>query len=303
MDIDMNQAKSSTDLLTGKPSLWGTVSMFTGAMSTAAMLIALSMFSHPLQAAVKIPSCFKTLGLQTPASKVDTLYIFIDQTTYLTKAMKTNIIDLVSDWGRHGDRVKILRFSANIKGQFTELMFNETIEAIPSEEYLFHLRTKDKKNLLACLDKNRDDFSASFTKSLSASLKLTKHTLPKTDLFYNLQQITAKTMNHDDEKQQTVLIITDGLENSDYLRFHGKGAIKRIHAKSSIKRLKKRKLIAKWRQADIYMYGLGHISNKDHYARPKLIERLKDFWSRYFREGKGKLKQLGTPEILLSSIR
>ena len=254
-------------------------------------------------AATQVTSCFKTLGLQNPVDKVDSLYIFIDQTIFLTKYMKTNIINLVSDWGNNGDRVRILRFSANIKGQFTELMLEETIEAIPSEEYLFHLRTKDKKNLLACLQENKSKFVSVFNKSLSSSLKLTKHTLPKTDLFYSLQQISQKTMRHDDEKHQTVLLITDGLENSDYLRLHGKGAIKKVRVKSSMRRLKKHKLIAKWKKADIYMYGLGHISNLDHYARPKLIERLKSFWTQYFKAGKGRVKQLGTPEILLSSLR
>ncbi|NOX42256.1 MAG: hypothetical protein GXP19_00750 [Gammaproteobacteria bacterium] len=217
--------------------------------------------------------------------------------------MKKNIISLVSDWGENGDRVKILRFSANIKGQFTELMFNESVDPIPSEEYLFHLRTKDNKNLIACLQKKKEQFKPLFKKILTSTLKMTKHTLPKTDLLYSLQQLTNKTMAQKDEHHQTVLIISDGLENSDYLRFHGKGDVKKVRLKRSIKKLKKHKLIAKWNHADIYMYGLGHISNTNAYIRPKLMEPLKKFWKVYFTEGKGKVKQLGTPEILLSTIK
>lgn len=256
-----------------------------------------------LHAAVNINSCYQQLGLQNPDDKMDALYIFVDQTTYLTKDMKTNIINLVSDWGSNGDRVKVLRFSANIKGQFTELMFNESVEAIPSEEYQFHLRTKDKTNLLACLELNKERFVSLFNDALGKTLKLTKHTLPKTDLLYSLQQITTKTMAQKDEKRRTVLIISDGLENSDYLRLHGKGEVKKVRVKRSIKKVKKKKLIANWNQAEIYMYGLGHISNTDAYVRPKLIEPLKQFWTLYFSAGKGSVKQLGTPEILLSSIK
>jgi len=258
--------------------------------------------SHAL-AEIKIKSCFKELNLVNPKDKLDALYIFIDQTTYLTKKMKNNIASLIADWGKNGDRVKILRFSANVKGQYTEMMFNETVDAMPSQEYLFHLRKKDNRNLLKCLHRKPQQFKSLLNKALTQTLKMTKHTLPKTDLLYSLKLMANKTMNQKDEHKQTVLIITDGLENSDYLRFHGKGDVNKVKLKRSLKKLKKHKLIANWRNANIYMYGVGHISNKDAYIRPKLMEPLKRFWQVYFTKGKGKLKQIGTPEILLSTIR
>jgi len=270
---------------------------------TQLLILCLLFLGTPSFAEVKIKSCYEELNLQNPKDKLAALYIFIDQTTYLTKTMKNNIINLVSDWGENGERVVILRFSANTQGQFTELMFNESVDPIPSQEYLFHLRTKDKINLIVCLKKKKEAFKPLFNKTLKNTLKITEHTLPKTDLLYSLQQMTNKTMIKKDERRQTVLIITDGLENSDYLRFHGKGTVKKVRLKSSIRKLKKHKLIAKWNHAKIYMYGLGHINNQDFYLRPKIIEPLKKFWRRYFTEGTGKIKQFGTPEILLSSIK
>ncbi len=277
---------------------------FSGRITFAYLLtIAFFVFANHSFAKIKIKSCYEDLNLENPNHKLDALYIFIDQTTYLTKTMKKSIAGLISDWGENGDRVKILRFSANVKGQFTELMFNETVDAMPSEEYLFHLRTKDKKNLLTCLQRKPAQFKTLFKKTLTRTLKMTTHTLPKTDLLYSLKLLASKTMTQKDEHRQTVLIITDGLENSDYLRFHGKGTIKKINLKRSFKKLKKNKLIANWNNADIYIYGLGHISNTDTYIRPKLIAPLKNFWQAYFSKGKGKVKQLGTPEILLSTIK
>jgi len=272
---------------------------------TCAFLLAMSLsaFANSVIAEIKITSCYEELHLKNPHNKLDALYIFIDQTTYLTKTMKSNIVSLISDWGKNGDRVKILRFSANVKGQYIELMFNETVDAIPSQEYLFHLRTKDNRNLLKCLKRKPEQFKTLFKKSLTRTLKMTQHTLPKTDLLYSLKQLANKTMKQTDEHTQTVLIISDGLENSDYLRFHGKGIVKKVRLKRSLKKLKKHKLIAHWNNANIYMYGLGHINNKDAYIRPKLMEPLKLFWKVYFNKGKGNVKQLGTPEILLSTIK
>lgn len=267
------------------------------------LTIAFFLFGNHSFAEIKIKSCYEDLDLENPNHKLDALYIFIDQTTYLTKAMKKSVTSLISDWGENGDRVKILRFSANVKGQFTELMFNETVDAMPSQEYLFHLRTKDKKNLLKCLQRKATQFKTLFKKTLTDTLKMTKNSLPKTDLLYSLKLLASKTMAQKDEHRQTVLIITDGLENSDYLRFHGKGTVKKVRLKRSLKKLKKHKLIANWNNADIYMYGLGHISNADTYIRPKLIAPLRNFWQAYFNKGKGKVKQLGTPEILLSTIK
>ncbi len=267
------------------------------------LTIAFFIFTSDSFAEIKINSCYSELSLENPNNKLDALYIFIDQTTYLTKAMKNNITRLIADWGKNGDRVKILRFSANVKGQFTELMFNETVDAIPSQEYLFHLRTKDNKNLLECLQRKSAQFKMLFKKTLTHTLEMTQHTLPKTDLLYSLKLLANKTMQQKDEHRQTVLIITDGLENSDYLRFHGKDTVKKIKLKRSLKKLKKHKLIANWNNADIYMYGLGHISNTNAYIKPKLIEPLKHFWQVYFNKGNGNVKQLGTPEILLSTIK
>lgn len=42
----------------------------------------------------KVPDCFKAHGLKDPGDKVNALYILIDQTTYLTQAMK----ETLSNW-------------------------------------------------------------------------------------------------------------------------------------------------------------------------------------------------------------
>jgi hypothetical protein len=248
--------------------------------------------------------CYQKLNLPDPQQPTfNTLYIFIDQTTPLTTAMKTKIQSLVSDWGQPGERIKIARFSANIKGEYTELMFDDFVEHHPSEAYLFHLRNKDKKALLNCLAERKQEFKPRFRDALSYSLNRTDFSLPKTDLFYSLRELTQKLMDSSQWGKQTVLLISDGLENSDYFSFHARKAVKKIHSKKTLQQLAKQNLLSSWHNAKIYMYGLGQVKDPDVYMRPKLIEPLKEFWQNYFAQANGDVVQLGTPELLMTSLK
>jgi len=94
--------------------------------------------------------CYSIPGYPAPSLKAKkVLYVLVDQTMKLTPAMQTSAIALISDWGQNGERVKILRFSANVEGQYTELMFDKNGNIPPSQEFLFHLRRKDKRKFLA----------------------------------------------------------------------------------------------------------------------------------------------------------
>jgi hypothetical protein len=116
-------------------------------------------------------SCYDLPGVSAPPIKPQrALYVFIDQTMALTPLMKQSVIDLVSQWGDHGERVKISRFSANISGQYNELVFDEVGNIMPTEAYLFHLRSKDKKKILACIDEKKNDFQKALVDSLTATL-------------------------------------------------------------------------------------------------------------------------------------
>lgn len=260
--------------------------------------------SQPIAATTRLPNCYDALGLPEPAlQQANILYIFVDQTISLTPAMKSKVTALVSDWGSADDRIKIARFSANIHGQYTELMFDESADPAATDEYLFHLRIKDKRRLLACLQDRRESFHVFFNKALTDTLNLTNPKLPKTDLFYSLQELANKTMTVGKGVHQTVLIISDGLENSDFLSFHGRGIVKKIDPQVSMEKLARHALLADWNNSDIYMYGLGYVNKKTSYIRPKLMAPLKAFWRFYFVASHGNLIQLGSPDLLLTSIR
>ena len=96
----------------------------------AVMLRSLALLSlllpTPAWAGSPLPSCYAGLYLGEPArTTIHAYYLFVDQTTPLTDALKTSIAKLTANWGADGEHVKIVRFSANVSGQYTELMFDE----------------------------------------------------------------------------------------------------------------------------------------------------------------------------------
>ncbi len=248
--------------------------------------------------------CYKTLNLpasgQKPINRV--LNIFIDQTMALTPAMKDNLLQLVADWGQAGERVRIARFSAFTKGQYTELIYDAGNNNPPDEEYLFNLRKHDSEQLHDCLRTQGEKLHEEFMTAMRKTLDQTDPRLAKSEIFYSLK-ILADHLLHDDEQiEQSVLIVTDGMENSDIATFSPGKPLATLQAGKLLAQLKQRDLAPDWKQAKIYVYGLGQVSTKI-YASTRLLQPLKMFWSDYFQRSNGEVMQLGTPTILSMSLK
>jgi hypothetical protein len=291
----MKQHTGGFGFLQSRVKVWLLCAVFCAILGNGGQVFAGSM----------LKSCYDIPGVEPPTIDPKRgLYVFIDQTMALTPPMKQTVINLVSQWGNDGERVKIARFSANISGQYSELVFDEIGNIPPTEPYLFHLRRKHKKQILACLEERKSDFDKALTNTLHNTLKLTNDRLPKTNLIHALTEFSEQMLALDDIDDKTVLLITDGLENSDLYSFHLRGKIRTINPKESLNKIRRKGLIPNWYGATIYIMGVGYISDEKFYARPKITQPLKKFWERYFIEGGGVIKanSVGTPMLLTKSI-
>ena len=267
-----------------------------------AMLSALMInHAHALQ---RLESCYDQLGLEQPQpGERRILYLFIDQTMPITGAMQNSVYSLLSDWNRSGDAIKIARFSANTKGQFTELVYDAVMDVQPSEEYLYHLRDQDHDNLLSCLTRRQEQYTSSFQDAFKNVMNGINPRLPKTDLFYAMMQFSDMLAQDRAIADKTALLVTDGLENSKYTTFHKRKSMANIAPEKELLRLSSRQLITEWFNAKVYIYGLGYLEDKDVYVAPDMIEPLKEFWRLYFTAGNAQVKGLGTPALLVNSLR
>jgi len=249
-------------------------------------------------------SCFADIKYAQPSeSRANRgLYILIDETVPLSKEMKAKVERLVGGWGRQGDMVKIARFSASYRGLYPELVFYQKIESPPDSAFLYNLHYRDKVFIKQCLKDQKEKFKKEFSMQFNAALKNLNPKIPKTELLGSLKQLSKKLVVPDEALEKTVLLISDGMENSTVTSFYKSKTLKNIKPKKTIAKLRRKGMMGFWKNAKVYMYGVGLMPDKKRYADPKLVQNLKHFWERYFVEGGAKTAEIGTPELLLTSI-
>ncbi len=257
-----------------------------------------------LSSGVVFASCYDPINYGKPfKSDIDrALYIFVDQTTPLTEKMRDQVSRLVTHWGQPGDLAKIVRFSANFRDLQPELIFSKVVEKKPGDAYLFQLRWRDKRVLRECLTAQQESFGQAFRKSLASALSGINSEIPKTDLLNSLKQLAKLVVLADEAKTQNILLISDGMENSSLMSFYKKGKINTINARKLIAKVRRQGLIANWKSANIYMVGLGLATDPKDYITMSTTKSLYQFWERYFVEGNGRIKAIGSPGLLITTI-
>lgn len=249
-------------------------------------------------------SCFASVDYVTPAPQKTkrALYVFVDETVPLTAGMKKKVVDLLSEWGKPGDIVKISRFSASYRDLYPELVYSQKVEMMPDDAFMFNLSYKDKKAVLACLEDQKKMFKESFVTQLNASLKSLNPKIPKSELLGSLKLLSKQVYLPDEATEKTVFLISDGMENSTVASFYAKGKVRTIKPRKEISEVRRKGMIGYWKHANVYIYGLGLMPDKKAYAKPETIQQLKHFWEQYFVESGGKVRAIGSPELLLTAI-
>jgi len=173
---------------------------------------------------------------------------------------------------------------------------------MPDERFMFNLSYKDKKNVLACLKNQKKNFKESFNSQLSVSLKSLNPKIPKSELLGSLKLLSKQIVLPDIAQEKTVLLITDGMENSTVASFYGRGKMRPIVPRKEISKVRRKGMMGYWKHSNVYIYGLGLMPDAKSYAKPETIQKLKRFWEQYFVESGGKVRAIGSPELLLTAI-
>ncbi len=249
-------------------------------------------------------SCFSKITYATPVEHraKRALYVLIDETVPLSEAMKTKVGKLLGGWGKPGDIVKIARFSASYRDLYPELIFSHRIESMPDSAFLYNLHYSDKMYIKSCLAKQVVTFESQFSSYLAEALGKINPKIPKTELLGSLKQLSKKLVVPDEAMAKTVLLISDGMENSSVISFYHNNSLKKLNVRPTIAKLRRKGMMGFWKNTKVYMYGVGLMPDKKSYSDPKVVQSLKLFWERYFIEGGAKFAEVGTPELLLTSI-
>jgi len=268
------------------------------------LLLLLSILMTPGLVLGKQTSCFASVDYVTPKPQVikRALYVLVDETIPLSEIMKKKVVSLLSEWGKPGDMIKIARFSASYRDLYPELVYEQKIEMMPDDGFLFNLSYKDKRAVLACLKSQEKNFKPSFETQLKVSLKALNAKIPKSELLGSLKLLSKQIYLSDKALEKTVLLITDGMENSTVTSFYKKGKLRKIKPRKEISQVRRKGMIGFWKKSNVYIYGLGLMPDNKAYATPETVQQLKRFWEQYFVESGGKVKAIGLPELLLTAI-
>lgn len=230
------------------------------------------------------------------------LYVMIDQTTPLDDLLRKKIAKLVVNWGKPGDRLKVAVFSANFRGHFPEVVYSGVVEPEPDERYLYGLRWADKRTLLDCLSAQQTAVREAFRAKMVYGLSSPHVKSKRSDLIYSLKELSRQIIAENDAKERHVLLVTDGVESTPALMTYRKGKPAQADAQQFMNKIRRMGLVASWKGANIYIYGLGLSEKKNAYITPESVDHLARLWERYFVEGNGVVRAIGRPELLLTEI-
>jgi len=249
-------------------------------------------------------SCYSHISYIKPESNKANrvLYVLIDQTTPLSKAMRQKVTALVTSWGQSGDQVKIASFSANMKDRHLKLVYDKRRDVAPSQNFLYQLRQKDKQKLLECFESYKGSFNQSLTEAMEEVMRSIDIKIPKTEILFSLKELSRSMIAKSDAEHKVVLIVSNGMEHNPNLSFYSKGTIKMLETRKIISKVRRLGLIGHWQGANIYMYGLGLLESDKKYVQSSRLKQLREFWENYFVEGGGNVAALGMPELLVSTL-
>ena len=246
-----------------------------------------------------VPSCYKALDIPLSESRPDkALFIFVDQTTPLDKKMMIYIYKNMMHFIKNGNAVTIASFSANANGKYADVAYEGYVEPLLSKESMYDISKKKLRKYKGCMNGQYHYAKKKATKALVRVLKGANKTLPHSDIFRSLHDLSKRVVKPSGANDKVVLIVSDGLEHSAITSFYHKGGIKNIESVQELQKVKKSGYMANFGGARVYMVGVGATSNAKAYRDANSLEKLSRFWRAYFQNAHANLKAIGTPMLL-----
>jgi hypothetical protein len=129
--------------------------------------------------------------------------------------------------------------------------------------------------------------------------------LDQSDILMALKQISVP-IKQDLAPNKLVILVSDGLENSDVTSFYGRGTVRDVNPNEEIAKVSGSDMFGDFGGAKVYVIGGGMMppsgtgsqAQRDGYRDPKTLNDLDNFWSQYFKKSNANLIQFGEPALL-----
>jgi hypothetical protein len=263
---------------------------------------------HPVKADVmnQIPSCYAANDVQPFGPGHDKLVVvLIDQTVLLDQNLKTMVLENLDQMLQPGTRFVVGEFSAFSQGRYLNIVETGVIEPSIPQDQIGNVVATQVQPLQDCL---RDQVAyAKRTAEQNAYQIMLDSTssLAQSDIMMALKQLSAP-IKADTATSKVLILVSDGLENSDVTSFYGRGTVRNIDPNKEIAKAVASNMTGDFGGTKVYVIGggmmppptVGAQSQRDGYRDPKTLNDLEQFWSTYFQKSNAQLEEFGEPALL-----
>lgn len=247
-----------------------------------------------------IISCYDYAGLSEHkvSSYSRDVVVMVDQTVNLDVNLKKTVHMQVDQLLTNGDRIRIVPFSANAQGRYTDVIFDGTFDTGLSDDQRNAMNRIKLKKFDLCMDKQKSGAIQLVHGKLKASFHDSDQVYPKTELAGSLLTVSRTLFTGTGEGRKILILVSDMLENSDVSSFYANGRVRKIDEDAEF--VKYAELIPNdaLSSVEVFVIGGGYLMGGKAYSSQAALNSIKAFWSKVIEEAGGSLTAFGTPQLL-----
>ena len=254
--------------------------------------------AHASQNALK--SCHELARISAPAARTDSeLFIVIDQTVVLDKALRASLVENIRPFLKPGNAFSVTQFSAYTQGHYASVLTSASFSPPLADAQRADTGKPQLQAFEQCLKQQQQAGAKLLGDALSAALSGSSNSVSRSDILSTLKEVAGK-VKASPAKNKVILLSSDMLENSSISSFYSKQGVRPLDVAAELKKVEDNKMLADFGGARVYVMGAGLVVEdaKGSYRDPKTMQSLESFWHDYFSKSRAKLVEFGKPALL-----
>ncbi|CUB04219.1 hypothetical protein [Marinomonas fungiae] len=264
------------------------------------VMAAASQFVVAQDARDDIKSCYDYAQMSEvkPSKPLRDIVVMVDQTVNLDSTLKKSVHRQLQQLVTKGDRVRVVSFSANAQGRYTDISFDGQFDQdLPTNERNAMNRTALRK-FDNCMEMQGSKAIELVHKQLKGSFHDSDQIYPKTELVGSLLNVAEAVFADIDSERTILILVSDMLENSDVSSFYSRGHVKSIDAEQEFAKYSASIPQGALHNTEVFVIGGGYVQGGQAYSSQAAIRSLEDFWHKVIAQAGGQLVKFGSPQLL-----
>ncbi|MBM6551849.1 hypothetical protein [Marinomonas ostreistagni] len=264
------------------------------------MMALASQLAFASEARDDLKSCYDYAQItdMKPATPLRDIVVMVDQTVNLDTKLKKTVHRQVQQLVEPGDRIRIVSFSANAQGRYTDVTFDGQFDQTLAQDQ------RNAANRLA-LNKFDNCMAMQSTKAIELVHKQLKGSFhdssqhyPKTELVGSLLTVSEDVFADIQSERTILILVSDMIENSDVSSFYSQGHVRPIDASQEFAKFADIIPQGALNNADVFVIGGGYVQGGKAYSSQAAMRSLESFWQQVIAQAGGQLVKFGAPQLL-----